>query len=66
MKKLATMSGADNLKFAGKIFGQEKDYWIVSGNLDTNDEVDRSMESRGRGCNTLCYWVTDNLLHDWC
>jgi len=31
MKKLATMSGADNLKFAGKIFGKDKDYWIVSG-----------------------------------
>lgn len=61
------MSGADKLRFAGKIFGTEKDYWIVSGELASNDENDPSlkMESRGRGCNQLCYWVTDNLLHDW-
>lgn len=66
MKKLASLSGADKLKFGGKIFGKEKDYWIVSGELDSTEmDVDRSCEARGRGCNKLCYWVTDNLLHDW-
>lgn len=67
MKKLAAMSGADKLRFAGKIFGTEKDYWVVSGELASNDENDPAlkMESRGRGTNTLVYWVTDNLLHDW-
>lgn len=65
MKKLATMSGADKLRFAGKIFGTEKDYWIVSGELACNDDVNHGFEGRGRGCNVLVYWVTDNLLHDW-
>jgi hypothetical protein len=29
LKRLAVMSGAQNLKFFGKIFGSEKDYWIA-------------------------------------
>jgi len=66
MKKLAELSGADKLRFAGKIFGKEKDYWMVSGELSSTElEVDRNVEPRGTGCNAVCYWVTDNLLHDW-
>jgi hypothetical protein len=28
------MSGASKLKFFGKIFGTQKDYWVVQGTLD--------------------------------
>lgn len=33
IKRLAAMSGAEALRFAGKIFGIEKDYWISIGRL---------------------------------
>ena len=33
IKRLATMSGADTLRFIGKIFGTQSDYWIAAGNL---------------------------------
>jgi hypothetical protein len=33
MKRLAIMSGATSLKFFGKIYGTEKDYWVAQGTL---------------------------------
>jgi len=33
IKRLAVMSGAERVKFAGKILGTHKDYWVVSGVL---------------------------------
>ena len=67
IKRLCIMSGADQVRFVGKIYGIDKDYWIVSGRLD--DEVesgqDPRCEARGVGVNELVYWVTDNLLNDW-
>jgi len=61
------MSGADQVRFVGKIYGIDKDYWIVSGRLDDEVEsgLDSNVESRGVGVNELVYWVTDNLLNDW-
>lgn len=32
------MSGADRIRFAGKIMGTNKDYWIVSGVLVEPEE----------------------------
>lgn len=29
--RLAQMSGADNLKFFGKIYGTKRDYWVITG-----------------------------------
>lgn len=61
------MSGSARGRFAGKIYGTCKDYWVCSGVLDEVDEENRpsNLEKRGTGCNQLVYWVTDNLLHDW-
>lgn len=61
------MSGADIVRFVGKIYGIDKDYWIVSGRLDDEVEVglDPMVEPRAEGVNELVYWVTDNLLNDW-
>jgi hypothetical protein len=55
------------LRFWGKIYGTQKDYWIVEGVLDTAEEdaTDKTMETRGAGTNRYVYWVTDNLLEDW-
>ena len=60
------MSGATSLKLFGKIYGINKDYWIVSGILPFEEEKPRGgQEKRGEGANATVYWVTDNLLKDW-
>lgn len=33
IKRLAVMSGADRLRFVGKIYGSQKDYWLACGVL---------------------------------
>ena len=38
IKRLAVMSGADSLRFGGKIYGTNKDYWVAYGKLDTAEE----------------------------
>ena len=38
IKRLGIMSGATSLKFFGKIYGTQKDYWIVQGTLDFEEE----------------------------
>ncbi len=61
------MSGAQAIRFAGKIFGTQKDYWIAIGRLPQAEEVskDPTCELRGKGVNETVFWVTDNLLNDW-
>lgn len=67
IKRLAMMSGADSLRFVGKIYGTKMDYWLVAGRLNQPEEApaDKNVEDRGKGVNSLVYWVTDNLLNDW-
>jgi radial spoke head protein 4/6 len=61
------MSGADSVRFCGKIFGTKCDYWIASGRLDKAEEKvnDVNFEKRGQGVNKFVYWVSTNLLSDW-
>mmetsp|Transcript_43689 Transcript_43689/g.57885 ORF Transcript_43689/g.57885 Transcript_43689/m.57885 type:complete len:103 (+) Transcript_43689:419-727(+) len=67
IKRLAIMSGAEVLRFGGKIFGSQQDYWIAIGRLPQAEEAqkDSEAESRGKGVNETVFWVTDNLLGDW-
>lgn len=67
INRLAVMSGAQRLAFFGKIFGTQKDYWIICGGLQGAEETakDPQIEKRGEGVNQLVFWVTDNLLNDW-
>jgi radial spoke head protein 4/6 len=67
LKRLAVMSGATSLKFFGKIFGIQADYWVAQGTLDFQEEKpsNRAQEKRGEGANSQVYWVTNNLLCDW-
>lgn len=65
LKKLSAMSGANKLRFAGKIYGSERDYWVVSGELVEDTDSAAGCEARGKGCNSQVFWVTDNILHDW-
>ena len=61
------MSGADRIRFAGKVLGTRKDYWLVSGVLiePAENNQDVIIEKRGAGVNQLVFWVTGNLLNDW-
>lgn len=61
------MSGADRMRFAGKVLGTQRDYWVVSGVLvePAENNQDADIEKRGVGVNQLVFWVTDNLLNDW-
>lgn len=66
LKRLATMSGASSLKFFGKIYGSEKDYWVAQGVLGFQEEKPYpAQEMRGTGVNFYVYWVTDSLFSDW-
>ena len=49
IKRLAIMSGAESLRFAGKIYGTQSDYWIAAGRLATAEEptTDKRVEARG-------------------
>lgn len=61
------MSGAKRVRFAGKVFGQKKDYWVAQGVLPEVAEPNQpeNIETRGKGLNLLVFWVTDNILNDW-
>ena len=65
--RLAQMSGADNLRFFGKIYGTKRDYWVITGKLSQAEETvtAKHIEKRGQGVNAMVFWVTDNLLNDW-
>lgn len=68
LKRLAILSGAVTLKFFGKIYGVEKDYWVAQGELDFQEErqtKESTLEARGTGVNKTVFWVTDNLFMDW-
>ena len=66
LKRLASLSGATNLKLWGKIYGSKQDYWIVSGTLPFSEERPlEGQEKRGQGANSQCYWVTENFIGDW-
>lgn len=44
IKRLAILSGASQLRFWGKIYGTQKDYWVVEGILDTQEEEKQSYD----------------------
>lgn len=48
-QRLAIMSGAQGLRFMGKIYGSKKDYLIVDGALPNAEEssTDKMVEPRG-------------------
>ena len=67
LKRLAVLSGATSIRFFGKIFGSQRDYWIAQGTIVGDEEKSKNpqKEKRGEGANTHIYWVTENLLKDW-
>ena len=73
LKGLAKESGSSQIRFFGKIFGTERDYYVAEGVLDGGDEggaegevtKPADQEARGSGINKFVYWVTDSVLERW-
>jgi len=67
IRRHAAVSGATKLRFWGWIYCTKSDYWVLEGELNSNEESDlpREIEHRGQGVNKKVYWVTDNILEDW-
>lgn len=67
LNRLASVTGANNMKFFGKVTGIENDYWVAQGQLSDAEEnpANRSQEERGKGCNATVFWVCDHLSKDW-
>ena len=69
---MALKTGATNLRFWGKIYGTEKDYYIAEGKAEAEQDPDNpdedkgpTFEPRGTGINEFAYWVTDSSLSEW-
>ena len=68
MKKLLIESDAVNLRFWGKIYGIESDYFVIQGTLKTYQQTNPKpyVETRGNeGVNRYMFWVSSNLLEGW-
>lgn len=73
LAQLATkFAAATNLKFWGKIYGKERDYYIAEGAMEGGEEEGGEekgpeFEARGAGggVNMCVYWVSDSSLSDW-
>ncbi len=72
IKKLAQSKSHKSVRFFGKIYGTEKDYYIVEATGDAGEdeeaageaavegeeaEADPKLEARGSGVNELTYYV---------
>ena len=69
LKNLMRSSGAQSMRFWGKFYGREGDYYVAEGLLENAGREDiprpKGFERRGTGLNRHTYWVTDNVLDDW-
>ena len=67
--RLLVVTEAKSMRFWGRFYGVEKDYYVAEGTLAGSgaEDIDRpkNFEPRGTGVNTLTYWVTDSVLEDW-
>ena len=70
MKRIMTEENAETLKFFGKIYGKEADYYIIYGRLKNYPFQKYSKnphyEPKGlEGVNAITFWVSNNFLEDW-
>ena len=60
------------MRFFGKIYGTQRDYYIAEGSKEGEEELEEGQERPadyeargGTGVNKFVYWVTDNVLQKW-
>ena len=68
MKKILLENDCEYLRFFGKIYGINSDYYIIQGLLKTypmkNPQI--HVESRGNeGINRFTFWVSNSILESW-
>jgi radial spoke head protein 4A len=68
MKKILLENDCEYLRFFGKIYGINSDYYIIQGSLKTypmkNPQV--HVETRGNeGINRYTFWVSNSILESW-
>ena len=67
LNRLAIKENLKSLKFWGKIFCSDLEYFIAEATLRHNvvDAVKDNWESAGTGINALSFWVTNDLMQEW-
>lgn len=71
LARLVEKTGVPKIRFWGKIYGTERDYYIAEGFVEGGDEGEgedekpADLEPRGTGVNQFVYWVTHDALSDW-
>ena len=68
MKKLLTENKCEYIRFFGKIYGINSDYYIIQGIVKDYPmkNPQKHVESRGNeGINRFTFWVSDSLLEYW-
>ena len=69
MKKLSGDSGANRLRFWGKIRGTNTDYYVAEGEVEGGEEGEEerppNFEAAGTGINKFTYWVAHSSLGAW-
>ena len=79
IKKLASTKSHKAIRLFGKIYGTERDYYILEaqgeggedeeagegGGEGEDREADPKLEGRGTGVNELTYYVAHDALSDW-
>lgn len=68
MKKLLVENNCEYIRFFGKIFGIESDYYIMQGILKDYPMKNptKHVETRGNeGINRYTFWVSDSVLECW-
>lgn len=68
LKNLQLKTGANNLRFWGKILCRKHDLYVAEGFITKQfaDEIEQETEKRGaEGVNKFSFWVTSDLLQGW-
>jgi len=68
IQRLADELALEEVKFFGKIFGTQKDYYIVEARANPNTEItddSPELEPWGRGVNEYTYYVSNSVLGPW-
>lgn len=68
LERFCILKQIKQLKFWGKILGQNKDYYVAEGLADGGEEAGElppDVEPKGQGVNKTNYWVCTDLNGDW-
>ena len=76
IKKLAAAKPHKSIRFFGKIFGTQRDYYVVEATgevaeedeapaVEDEEEADGRLEAPGTGVNELTYYVACDALSEW-